>query len=80
MIIRDENYNSDGPVDIYAVVTRKQYNLLIYGAASLEVPRGVTMKNKSGSRSLFFHCEDRDIADVLEDALDVSGISWQESL
>jgi hypothetical protein len=80
MILRNEDYNSEGPVDIYAVITRKQYRLLTTGQATLEIPDGTTMKNRKGSRSLSFSCETRELADMLEDALDVSGISWQEGL
>jgi hypothetical protein len=80
MIFRKDDYNSEGPVNIYAVVSRRQYKLLVTGQASLEVPEGVSMKNKVGSRSLSFHCETRDLAEILGDALDVSGISWQEEL
>jgi len=80
MIFQKGNYNSDGSVDVYAVLNRKQYNMVITGMATIEVPEGIKLKNKTGSRILFFECEDRNIADVLMDALDTSGISYQECL
>ena len=63
-----------------AVLSRKHYNLLITGQATLEIPEGVSMQNKSGSKVLHFDCEDREVAEVLCDALDVSGISWDETV
>ena len=72
--------NKDSQVDIRAVLTRKQHKLLTNSKATLEVPYGVKMYNKLGSVVLNFECEDREIADALCDALDVSGISWDESL
>ena len=48
------------------------------GLATLEVPEGVAMTNKSGSKILQFDCEDRATAEILCDGLDVSGIAWDE--
>jgi hypothetical protein len=81
MFLRNEKRYApeDGPVSIRAVLTRKHYNLLINGRATLEIPEGVFMGNKAGSKVLLFDCEDRDIAEVLCDALDVSGIAWDET-
>ena len=80
MILRNEDYNNDGPITIYAILTRKQYYMVTGGRATLVIPSGVSMKNKTGSRALFFECENRDLAETMEDALDVDGISWQECL
>ena len=82
MLLRNEKMFSvnDGPVDIRAVLSRKHYNLLVTNKASLEIPEGVSMQNKSGSKVLNFHCESRDIAEILCDGLDVSGISWDETV
>lgn len=66
------------PVEIIAVLTNKQYQMIKTGAAELEIPSGVKMENKAGSKFLTFACENRDIAEVLEDGLDNSGIDWQE--
>jgi hypothetical protein len=71
---------NDGPVDIRAVLSKRHYNLLINNKASLEVPEGVSMKNKAGSKVLSFHCDSRDVAEVLCDGLDVSGIPWDETV
>jgi len=78
MLLRTSKYEEDGSVSIRAVLSRKNYDLLISGMASLEIPRGVEMKNKAGSKVLQFDCEDRDIAEILCDGLDVSGIPWDE--
>ena len=48
------------------------------GSATLEVPEGVTMHNKAGSRILQFECDSRKVAEILCDGLDVSGIPWDE--
>jgi len=81
MLLRNEKrYSSpDGPVSIRAVLSKKHYNLLIYDKATLEIPEGVTMLNKAGSKVLLFDCDSRDLAEVLCDGLDVSGISWDET-
>jgi hypothetical protein len=80
MIIRSNNYKvaDSGPVDIEATLSRKSYQLLRSGSATLQIPEGVTMYNRSGSRLLNFSCDDRDLAEILCDGLDVSGIPWNE--
>ena len=80
MIIRSNNYKVEdsGPVDIEATLSRKYYQLLRSGSATLEVPDGVIMSNRDGSRLLNFVCEDRELAEILCDGLDVSGIPWNE--
>lgn len=79
MLLRSKKYQTEeGPVSIRAVLSRKHYNLLIYNQATLEIPEGVSMTNKSGSKILQFDCEDREVAEILCEGLDVSGISWDE--
>ena len=80
MILKDDSYSSQGPVGIRAILSRRQYNLIVTDQATLEVPRGAYMTNKSGSRILQFDCEDREISEILCDGLDVSGIPWDEIL
>jgi hypothetical protein len=75
---RSKTAEDNGPVDIEAVLSHKHYNLLRSGLATLEIPQGVTMQNRNGSRLIFFDCEDRDVAKILCDGLDVSGINWNE--
>ena len=65
-------------VEIFAELSRKQYNLIQNGDATIEVPYGVEMKNKAGSRALRFRCPDKFVAKELERGLDSSAISWQE--
>jgi hypothetical protein len=74
---QQEAYRSR-PVEITAVLSQGQYNLVKTGAAEIEIPQGVEMANQAGSRTLVFACENRDIAEELMDGLDNSGISWDE--
>ena len=69
-----------GPVEVYAELNKKQLGLIQNGMASLEVPHGTSLKNKAGSRALYFYCESREVAEELEEGLDNSAINWQESL
>lgn len=69
----------DCHIEIFAELTRKQYKLVQSGAATIAVPHGVAMKNKAGSRALNFTCPNRFVAKELEQGLDSSAISWQES-
>jgi hypothetical protein len=66
-------------IEIYAELSKKQYNLIQMGGASIEVPRGVNMKNKAGSRALFFSCDDAEVAKELIEGLNESAIAWQEN-
>ena len=68
----------EGPVDVYAELSKKQYTSIINGDVSIVIPYGVKMRNEKGSRCLYFTCEDKEIAEVLVDALDDDQINWQE--
>ena len=76
--MEQEEIDNQGEVYVSAVLSHNQYNMVKNGEAILEVPNGVTMSNKAGSRVLNFHCEDLVIAKELVEGLDVSGIPWQE--
>ena len=65
-------------ITIYAELNRKQFDLISQGDISIEVPNGVQMSHKNGSRSLYFLCNGGDSLDELVDALDADGINWQE--
>ena len=65
-------------IEIYAELTKKQFERVASGEYSREVPHGVTMKHSSGSRALRFSCDDIENAKLLMDGLDDSGINWQE--
>jgi len=67
------------PIEVYAELSHKQFDLIRNGMATIEVPYGVGMKNKDGSRALNLICENRRVAKELEEGLENSGISWQES-
>jgi hypothetical protein len=69
----------DRPIEIYAELSKKQYNLVQTGQVSVEVPHGVMLRNKAGSRALHFFCPDVEAAKELRDGLDDSSVSWQES-
>jgi hypothetical protein len=66
------------PVDIVAVLSKNQYEMIRTGSAEIQVPYGVTMENRAGSRRLSFYCESREIAEDLTEGLDNSGIIWEE--
>ena len=76
--MEQEKINNEGEVYVSAVLSHNQYNMVKNGEAILEVPNGVTMSNRAGSRVLTFHCEDLVVAKELVEGLDVSGIPWQE--
>jgi hypothetical protein len=66
--------------EIIAILSKSQYQKVINGQYGLEVPYGVNLANKAGSRSLYFTCEDEDedAYQELTEGLDASGISWQD--
>lgn len=76
---KEKDDDEDREFDIYAELNRKQYNLILNDEAYLEIPRGVTMKNKKGSRSLLFSCPNKGLAKMICQGLDESGVSWQIS-
>ena len=65
-------------LEIFAILTKSQYQKVITGQCEIEVPSGVELSNKAGSRSLYFSCENKEAAKELTEGLDDSGISWQE--
>lgn len=65
-------------VKLSAFLSNSKYRLIQDGYASIVVPEGVSMQNRMGSKELNFSCENEEIAEVLIDALDASGIPWQE--
>ena len=67
------------PVEILAVLSKAQYQMVRSGGADIEIPNGTEMINAAGSRELNFYCENREIAEDLMDGLDASGIDWYES-
>jgi hypothetical protein len=66
-------------IEVYAELSRKQYNLIQTGGAAIEVPHGVEMSNRAGSRALYFSCDDAEVAKELQDGLDGSAIVWQDN-
>jgi len=67
-----------GPVEIYAELTKKQFNGLCTGELIMRLPSGSTVKHKPGKRRMTIMCSDKDLAKIVEDGLDTSGIIWQE--
>ena len=66
-------------MDIYAELSKKQYDKILRCESELCLPHGVRVKNRCGSRGLFFECDSKEIAQELIDGLDASSISWQEN-
>lgn len=73
-----EELDNQGEVYVSAVLSNKQFDMIRNGDATLEVPYGVTMSNKAGSKVLNFKCDDLVVAKELVEGLDISGIPWQE--
>lgn len=73
-----EELDNQGEVYVSAVLSHKQFDMIRNGDATLEVPYGVTMSNKAGSKVLNFKCDDLSAAKELVEGLDISGIPWQE--
>ena len=65
-------------LEIFAILSKSQYQKVVTGECSISVPNGVQLSNKAGSRNLYFSCDDGDSVKELIDGLDESGISWQE--
>ena len=68
----------DKSIRVYAELSRKQYDKVLKGEFTMEVPYGVRMSNKRGSRALHFDCESVEAAQELQEGLDNSFIAWQE--
>lgn len=66
-------------MEIYAELSRKQYNAIKTGEVEIQVPDGVSMTNKANSKALFFECEDEETSELLCEGLDNSFISWQKN-
>ena len=76
--IKQEEKDNEGEVYLSAVLSHRQFDMIKNGDATLEVPYGVVMENKAGSRILEFRCDDLLVAKELVGGLDDSGIPWQE--
>jgi len=64
-------------MEIYAELSRKQYRQVISGEYEICVPHGVVVRNRRGSRAIFFDCDTDDTAKDLIEGLDASAINWQ---
>ena len=64
-------------MEFYTELTKKQYKKILNGELSIEIPHGVKMKNRKGSRGLFFECTDKSSARELIKGLQLSGMAWQ---
>jgi len=67
-----------GTIYITAQLSNKQFESIIDGNSELEIPHGVHMTNRKGSKLLEFTCQDENAAEELIDGLDNSGMNWQE--
>ena len=77
---KDKNEKKTNPVlNIYAVLSKNQYEHILNNDLAISVPYGTKMRNKSGSRGLYFECDSESTAKELMDGLDASGVSWQEN-
>ncbi len=75
----DFDPDDDGEVQVYAELSKKQFNQILDGEVTMEIPYGTSLKHKAGSRALNFICVGVRQAKELEEGLDNSSIAWQES-
>jgi hypothetical protein len=68
----------NAPVEIYAELSKKQFKDLCSGEIVMQLPSGSSFRHREGSRAVSISCADREIADMIESGLDLSGVSWQE--
>jgi len=66
-------------MEVYAELSKKQYRRILNDEVEICVPYDVTMKNRAGSRALYFECDGKDAFESLVGGLDASGIAWQEN-
>ena len=72
------NKQDDEPIEIYAVLSKKQYNMIQNEEADIELPNNTEMTNRAGNRGLYITCYGKKAAKELVEGLDESEISWQE--
>ena len=65
-------------LEIFAILSKSQYQKIVAGEYGIVVPSGVQLINKAGSRNLYFNCDDIEAVKELTEGLDESRISWQE--
>lgn len=71
--------NTDESIEIYAELSKRQSEMIRSGNYGIEIPYGVNMTNRPGSRCLYFICDGKESAQELMEGLDASQISWQEN-
>lgn len=76
--IEEERKENEGEVLVTAILGHRQFDMVKNGEATLEIPYGVSMSNRAGSKVLNFRCDDLLVARELVEGLDASGIPWQE--
>jgi len=72
--------------EIYAELSKKMLPPMDEGQINIDLPYGVAMNRRLGSRSCYFVCDenlsDKDQKELIKDVgdkLDEIGINWQES-
>jgi len=78
LLEKDKKSKKEPVLSIYAELSRNDYQQIMNGELEVCLPYGVTMKNKAGSRGLFFQCANEDVAKTLIAGLEASGVAWQE--
>ena len=72
------NRSENDVIEIFAVLSKKQYAEVQGDEAEVEIPFNTELSNKAGSRTLYFTCYGKKAAEELADGLDASSVSWQE--
>jgi len=65
------------PIEIYAELSRKNFQKLCAGELVMQIPVGSSIRHKAGSRGFRIICADEEIAELVQDGLTNSGIPWQ---
>ena len=79
-VVKNKKEKQPEPIlNIYAELTRKQYEQVLNDEVAICVPYGTAMRNKAGSRGLFFRCDNESTTQELIEGLEESGIPWQEN-
>ena len=63
---------------VFARLNKKQYQQVVGGSHEMVIPEGVSMRNRAGTRGLYFTCDDKKSFKLITDALDADMIEWAD--
>lgn len=62
---------------IYAELSKKQYGEMEGSGVWFDLPDGVTLSRKKGSRACYFECDSKESEEAIIDILENKRINWQ---